>query len=262
MLAKRIIPCLDVMNGRVVKGVNFVNLKDAGDPVEQSIIYDRAGADELVFLDITASYENRNTTLDMVRHVADNIFIPFCVGGGIRTIDDIRATLLAGADKVSINSAAIRNPQLINDGAWAYGSQCIVVAIDPKWVDGRWIVHINGGRIPTDKGAVAWAKEVESRGAGEILLTSMDKDGTQSGYDLEMLEEISKAVSIPVIASGGAGSMEHFYQALTIGGADAALAASLFHYDQIRIPDLKAYLQSKGVATRLGGWEGLDGLAG
>jgi cyclase len=262
MLAKRIIPCLDVMDGRVVKGVNFVNLKDAGDPVEQSIIYDRAGADELVFLDITASHENRNTTLDMVRRVADNIFIPFCVGGGIRTIDDIRATLLAGADKVSINSAAIRNPQLINDGAWAYGSQCIVVAIDPKWVDGRWIVHINGGRIPTDKDAVAWAKEVESRGAGEILLTSMDKDGTQSGYDLEMLEEITKAVSIPVIASGGAGSMEHFYQALTVGGADAALAASLFHYDQIRIPDLKTYLQAQGVATRLGGWEGLDGFAG
>ncbi len=262
MLAKRIIPCLDVLNGRVVKGVNFVNLKDAGDPVEQAIIYDRAGADELVFLDITASHENRNTTLDMVRHVADNLFIPFCVGGGIRTIEDIRATLLAGADKVSINSAAIRNPQLINDGAWAYGSQCIVVAIDPKWVDGRWIVHINGGRIATDKDAVTWAKEVESRGAGEILLTSMDKDGTQSGYDLEMLEAITKAVSIPVIASGGAGSKEHFYEALTTGGADAALAASLFHYDQLRMPDLKAYLKSQGVAVRLGGWEGVDGLAG
>lgn len=261
MLAKRIIPCLDVLDGRVVKGVNFINLKDAGDPVEQAIIYDRAGADELVFLDITASHENRNTTLDMVRRVADNIFIPFCVGGGIRTIDDIRATLLAGADKVSINSAAIRNPQLINDGAWAYGSQCIVVAIDPKLIDGKWIVHINGGRVPTDKEAVAWAKEAEDRGAGEILLTSMDRDGTQIGYDLEMLETITQAVSIPVIASGGAGNMEHFYQALTVGGADAALAASLFHYDKIRIPDLKSYLKSQGVATRLTGWEGLDAFA-
>ncbi|HEX2619097.1 MAG TPA: imidazole glycerol phosphate synthase subunit HisF, partial [Phototrophicaceae bacterium] len=238
MLAKRIIPCLDVMNGRVVKGVNFVNLRDAGDPVEQAAIYDREGADELVFLDITASHENRNTMLDMVRRVADTIFIPFCVGGGIRTIEDIRATLLAGADKISINSAAIKNPQLINEGAWAFGSQCIVVAIDPKLVDGRWIVHINGGRLPTTWEAVDWAKEAEARGAGEILLTSMDRDGTKVGYDLELTETISQAVSIPVIASGGAGKKEHFYEALTAGGADAALAATLFHYNELRVGDL------------------------
>ena len=258
MLAKRIIPCLDVMNGRVVKGVNFVNLRDAGDPVEQATIYDREGADELVFLDITASHENRNTMLDMVRSVADSIFIPFCVGGGIRTIEDIRETLLAGADKVSINSAAIRNPQLISDGAWGFGSQCIVVAIDPKMLEGRWVVHINGGRIPTDKEAVAWAKEVEDRGAGEILLTSMNRDGTKAGYDLELVEAVAEAVSIPVIASGGAGAMEHFYQALTIGKADAALAASLFHYNEIRIGALKHYLAEKGVPVRLTGWERLD----
>lgn len=258
MLAKRIIPCLDVKDGRVVKGVNFVNLRDAGDPVEQAAIYDREGADELVFLDITASHENRNTMLDMVRRVADTVFIPFCVGGGIRTIEDIRATLLAGADKVSINSAAVRNPQIINDGAWAYGSQCIVVAIDPKFVDGRWIVHINGGRVPTEHEAVAWAKEVEDRGAGEIMLTSMDRDGTKAGYDLEMLEAVGEAVSIPVIASGGAGDMPHFRDALTIGGADAALAASLFHYNELRIVDLKQYLNEQGVPVRLHGWETLD----
>ncbi|GAB4510146.1 MAG: imidazole glycerol phosphate synthase subunit HisF [Anaerolineae bacterium] len=256
-MAKRIIPCLDVMNGRVVKGVNFVNLRDAGDPVEQAKIYDREGADELVFLDITASHENRNTTLDMVRAVADNVFIPFCVGGGIRTVEDIRATLLAGADKVSLNSAAVRHPQIINDGAWAFGSQCIVVAIDPKFVEGRWIVHINGGRVPTDKEAVAWAKEVEDRGAGEILLTSMDRDGTKAGYDLELTETIARAVSIPVIASGGAGAMSHFKDALVTAGADAALAASLFHYNEIRIGDLKRYLADEGVAVRLTGWEAL-----
>jgi cyclase len=250
MLAKRIIPCLDVMNGRVVKGVNFVNLRDAGDPVEQAAIYDREGADELVFLDITASHENRNTMLDMVRRVADTLFIPFCVGGGIRTIDDIRATLLAGADKVSINSAAVKTPELINQGAWAYGSQCIVVAIDPKYIGGNWIVHINGGRVSTGKNALDWAKEVESRGAGEILLTSMDRDGTKSGYDLEMTAAIADAVSIPVIASGGAGSKEDFYTALTIGKADAALAASLFHYNELRIGDLKEYLAEQGVAVR------------
>lgn len=258
MLAKRIIPCLDVLDGRVVKGVNFVNLRDAGDPVEQATIYDREGADELVFLDITASHENRATTLDMVRSVADSVFIPFCVGGGIRTLEDIRATLLAGADKVSINSAAIRNPQLINDGAWAFGSQCIVVAIDPKQVDGRWIVHINGGRIPTEHEAVAWAREVESRGAGEILLTSMDRDGTKSGYDLDLTAAIAQAVNIPVIASGGAGAMSHFYDALDSAGADAALAASLFHYNEIRIADLKQYLAEQGVPVRLHGWEELD----
>jgi len=257
-LAKRIIPCLDVKDGRVVKGINFVNLRDAGDPVEQAILYDRAGADELVFLDIGASYEGRNTTLDMVRRVADSIFIPFAVGGGIRTIENIRATLLAGADKVSINSAAVKNPQLINDGAWAFGSQCIVVAIDPKLVEGRWIVHINGGRVPTEREAVEWAKEVENRGAGEILLTSMDRDGTKSGYDLELTETIADAVSIPVIASGGAGAKEHFYEALTLGKADAALAASLFHFNELSMDALKQYLNEKGVAVRMNGWGLLD----
>ncbi len=257
MLAKRIIPCLDVLNGRVVKGVNFVNLRDAGDPVEQAAVYDREGADELVFLDITASHEGRNTTLDMVRRVADTIFIPFCVGGGIRTVDDIRATLLAGADKVSINSSAIKTPQLINDGAWGFGSQCIVVAIDPKFVDGKWVVHINGGRIPTDKEAISWAKEVEDRGAGEILLTSMDRDGTKAGYNLELTQAVSEAVSIPVIASGGAGKMSDFREALTTAKADAALAATLFHYNEIRIGDLKKYLDEQGVPIRMHGWEAL-----
>ncbi len=257
MLAKRIIPCLDVKDGRVVKGVNFVNLRDAGDPVEQASVYDREGADELVFLDITASNENRNTMLDTVRHVADSIFIPFCVGGGIRTIDDIRATLLAGADKVSINSAAVRNPDLINESAWAFGSQCIVVAIDPKRVDDKWVVHINGGRIPTEKGAVEWAREVEDRGAGEILLTSMDRDGTKAGYNIELTQAVAEAVSIPVIASGGAGVMEHFYDALTAGKADAALAATLFHYNEIRIGDLKDYLFERNVPVRMSGWETL-----
>ncbi len=256
-LAKRIIPCLDVKDGRVVKGVNFVNLRDAGDPVEQAMIYDREGADELVFLDITASHEGRDTMLDMVRRVADSLFIPFCVGGGIRTIEDIRATLLAGADKVSLNTAAVKNPQVINEGAWAFGSQCIVVAMDPRYVDGRWIVHINGGRIPTDKQAVDWAREVEDRGAGEILLTSMDRDGTKAGYDLELTEAVADAVSIPVIASGGAGTKEHFAQALTTGHADAALAASLFHYNELRIGDLKQYLAAQGIPMRLQGWESL-----
>jgi cyclase len=259
MLAKRIIPCLDVLNGRVVKGVNFVNLRDAGDPVEQAAVYDREGADELVFLDITASHENRNTTLDMVRRVADTVFMPFCVGGGIRTIDDIRATLLAGADKVSINSSAITTPDLINQGAWGFGSQCIVVAIDPKLVDGRWEVFINGGRVPTGREAVAWAREVESRGAGEILLTSMDRDGTKAGYNLELTQAVAEAVSIPVIASGGAGTPAHFCEALTMGGADAALAASLFHYNEIRIGDLKRYLAAQGVPVRLSGWD-YDGV--
>lgn len=259
MLAKRIIPCLDVLNGRVVKGVNFVNLRDAGDPVEQAAVYDREGADELVFLDITASHENRNTVLDMVQRVADTVFMPFCVGGGIRTIDDIRATLLAGADKVSINSAAVKNPDLINQGAWGFGSQCIVVAIDPKRVDGRWEVFINGGRVPTGREAVAWAKEVEDRGAGEILLTSMDRDGTKAGYDIELTCAVAEAVSIPVIASGGAGTLEHFHEALTVGKADAALAASLFHFDEIRIRDLKQYLAARGVPVRLAGWE-YDGV--
>lgn len=255
MLAKRIIPCLDVMDGRVVKGVNFVNLRDAGDPVEQAAIYDREGADELVFLDITASHEGRNTMLDMVRRVADTLFIPFCVGGGIRSIEDIRATLLAGADKVAINSAAVRTPDLINQGAWGFGSQCIVVAMDPKWTGSGWEVYINGGRIPTGLDAVFWAKQVEMRGAGEILLTSMDRDGTKSGYNLELTAAVSSAVSIPVIASGGAGAPEHFYDALTEGKADAALAATLFHYNEVRVGDLKRYLAERGVPVRLGGWE-------
>ncbi len=255
MLAKRIIPCLDVLNGRVVKGINFVNLRDAGDPVEQAAVYDREGADELVFLDITASHENRKTTLDMVRRVADTLFIPFCVGGGIRTVDDMRETLLAGADKVSINSAAVKNPELINQGAWAFGSQCIVVAIDPRLVDGSWVVHVNGGRIPTEHEAVAWAKEVEARGAGEILLTSMDRDGTKAGYDLDLTAAIAQSVSIPVIASGGAGKMSDFRDALKIGGADAALAATLFHYNEIRIGDLKQYLDEQDVPVRLTGWQ-------
>ena len=258
MLAKRIIPCLDVMNGRVVKGVNFVNLRDAGDPIEQAIVYDREGADELIFLDITASHEARATTLEMVRQVADSIFIPYCVGGGIRTIDDIRETLLAGADKVSINSAAVKTPEVISAGAWGFGSQCIVVAIDPRRIDGKWVVHINGGRIPTDKEAVPWAKEVEDRGAGEILLTSMDKDGTKSGYDIEMTLAVADAVSIPVIASGGAGSKEHFREVLQDGKADAALAASLFHFDELRLGELKEYLHDAGVPVRRNGWENFD----
>jgi cyclase len=251
MLAKRIIPCLDVKDGRVVKGINFVDLRDAGDPVEQAMVYDREGADELTLLDITASHEERNTLLDVVRHVADSIFIPFCVGGGLRTIEDIRATLLAGADKVSINSSAVRNPDLITQGAEQYGSQCIVVAIDPRRVGDRWEVHINGGRVPTGLDAVAWAKRVEALGAGEILLTSMDRDGTRAGYDIELTRAITQAVSIPVIASGGAGEMSHFYDALTAGGADAALAASLFHYKNMTIGELKAYLHDRGLPVRL-----------
>lgn len=258
MLTKRIIPCLDVKDGRVVKGVNFVNLRDAGDPVEQAMVYDREGADELVFLDITASHEERQTTLDMVRRVADSIFIPFCVGGGIRTIEDIRDTLLAGADKVSINSAAVKNPRLINEGAWAFGSQCIVVAIDPRWIDGDWVVHINGGRVPTARKAIEWAREVEDRGAGEILLTSMDRDGTKSGYDIELTAAVAEAVSIPVIASGGAGRKEHFLEALTTGGASAALAASLFHFNELRIGELKQYLQEQQLPIRMTGWETFD----
>lgn len=255
MLAKRIIPCLDVHNGRVVKGVNFVNLVDAGDPVEQAAVYDREGADELVFLDIGASYEGRKTTLNMVRRVADTLFIPFCVGGGIRTIEDIRDTLLAGADKISINSAAIKTPELIDAGAWAFGSQCIVVAIDPKKVGGQWIVHINGGRLATDRTAVEWAKECEARGAGEILLTSMDRDGTKAGFDLELTRCIAESVSIPVIASGGAGKADDFYDALTLGKADAALAASLFHFNELKVGALKTHLAARGVSVRLTGWE-------
>ena len=251
MLAKRIIPCLDVKDGRVVKGVNFLELRDAGDPVEQAQVYDREGADELVFLDITASHERRDIVIDMVRRVADTVFIPFTVGGGIRTVDDMRALLLAGADKVSINSPAVRTPDLITAGATRFGSQCVVVAIDGKWTSDRWEVYINGGRVPTGLEVVSWALEAERLGAGEILLTSMDTDGTQAGYDIRMLAAVSGAVSIPVIASGGAGSVKHFYDALTRGEADAALAASLFHYRQVSVGEVKQYLRERGVAVRM-----------
>lgn len=250
MLAKRIIPCLDVKDGRVVKGIRFVALRDAGDPVAQAQVYDREGADELVFLDITASHERRDIVIDMVRRVADTVFIPFTVGGGIRSIDDMRALLLAGADKVSINSPAVRTPELITAGATRFGSQCIVVAIDGRWEGDRWQVYIDGGRVPTGLEVVSWAQEAERLGAGEILLTSMDTDGTQGGYDLAMLAAVSDAVAIPVIASGGAGRAEHFHEALTVGGADAALAASLFHYRQLSVRQVKAFLAERGVPVR------------
>ncbi len=251
MLAKRIIPCLDIKDGRVVKGVNFVNLRDAGDPVEQAQVYDAERADELVFLDITASHERRDIVIDMVRRVADSVFIPFTVGGGLRTVEDIRATLKAGADKISINSAAVRTPELITEGAKRFGSQCMVVAIDPKWEGDWWQVYIDGGRVPTGLEALAWAKEVEKRGAGEILLTSMDHDGTQDGYNVELTRAVADRVSIPVVASGGAGSLEHFYEILTEGGADAALAASLFHYRELSIRQVKEYLEERGVLVRM-----------
>lgn len=259
MLAKRVIPCLDVKDGRVVKGVNFVDLVDAGDPVEQAKVYDQEGADELVFLDITATHEARDTVIDMVRRVADTVFIPFTVGGGIRTVDDMRALLLAGADKVSINSAAVRNPQLIRDAAQRFGSQCIVVAIDARRRHGDdltkrgpgWDVYVTGGRTNTGLDAVEWAKEAERFGAGEILLTSMDGDGTQEGYDVELTRAISDVVKIPVIASGGAGRAEHFAQALTEGGAAAALAASLFHFRQLSIQQVKDSLVEAGIPVRM-----------
>lgn len=251
MLAKRIIPCLDIKDGRVVKGINYLALRDAGDPVEQAAIYDREGADELTLLDITASHEKRSIMLDVVRRVADTIFIPFCVGGGLRTVEDIRATLLAGADKISLNSSAVRQPSLISAGAAEFGSQCIVVAIDPRWVNGRWEVHIDGGRVPTGLEAVAWAREVARLGAGEILLTCMDRDGTRSGYEVDLTRAVAEAVSIPVIASGGAGSPEHFYDVLTTGKADAALASSLFHYRMLSISEVKRYLHSRQVPIRL-----------
>ena len=253
MLTKRIIPCLDVMDGRVVKGVNFVNLKDAGDPVEIAAAYDRAGADELVFLDITASSDNRNTVVDMVRRVAEKVFIPFTVGGGIRTVEDFKMLLREGADKISINSSAINTPQLISDAAGKFGRQCVVVAIDARRrVDGSgWNVYKNGGRIDTGLDAVEWAMKADRLGAGEILLTSMDCDGTKAGYDDELNRIIAENVSVPVIASGGAGTMEHFYHALTEGKADAALAASLFHYKELEIMELKQYLKVKGVPVRI-----------
>lgn len=252
MFTKRIIPCLDVNNGRVVKGINFVNLRDAGDPVEIAAAYDKAGADEVVFLDITASSDNRNTVVDMVRKVAENVFIPFTVGGGIRTVDDFKALLREGADKISINSSAINTPQLISDAADKFGSQCVVVAIDArKRTDGSgWNVYKNGGRIDTGLDAIEWAIKADKMGAGEILLTSMDCDGTKNGYDIELTRLISENVSVPVIASGGAGTKEHFYEALTEGKADAALAASLFHYKELEILDLKKYLADNGVSVR------------
>ena len=252
MHTKRIIPCLDVNNGRVVKGVNFVSLRDAGDPVEIAKAYDKAGADEVVFLDITASSDHRATVVDMVRKVAANVFIPFTVGGGIRSVEDFRVLLREGADKISINSSALNRPELISEAADKFGSQCVVVAIDArKRADGSgWNVYKNGGRIDVGLDAVAWAKKAEALGAGEILLTSMDCDGTKSGYDIALTRSIAEAVSIPVIASGGAGTKEHFYDALTEGKADAALAASLFHYKELEIMELKAYLAEKGVSVR------------
>lgn len=252
MYTKRIIPCLDVTGGRVVKGINFVNLKDAGDPVEIAKAYDEAGADELVFLDITASSDARNIVIDMVRRVAETVFIPFTVGGGIRTVDDFRAILREGADKVSVNSAAINSPELIREAADKFGSQCVVVAIDARRrEDGSgWNVYKNGGRIDVGLDAVEWAVKAEEMGAGEILLTSMDCDGTKAGYDIELTSRISEKVSIPVIASGGAGTKEHFYDVLTAGKADAALAASLFHYKELEIMDLKQYLQKRDVCVR------------
>ena len=250
MYAKRIIPCLDVKDGRVVKGTSFVNLRDAGDPVEAAIEYDRQGADELVFLDITASSDSRAIVTDMVSAVANSIFIPFTVGGGIRTVDDFTDILRAGADKVSVNSAAVKNPDILNEASYTFGSQCVVCAIDAKRSGGGWEVYINGGRTPVGMDAVKWAIEAEKRGAGEILLTSMDCDGQKQGYDLELTRAVSDSVGIPVIASGGAGALEHFYEAFTLGSADAVLAASLFHFGEIPIPELKKYLDGKGIPVR------------
>lgn len=255
MLAKRIIPCMDIANGRIVKGVRFTNLRDAGDPVEQARAYDEAGADELAFLDISATHEGRETVVDTVRRVAEQVFLPLTVGGGIRSVEDMRRLLLAGADKVSINSAAVRNPNLLREGADRFGSQCILLAIDARRVSYaqkalRWEVIINGGRLPTGLDAVEWATRGVALGAGEILLTSMDADGTLSGFDLELTRAIADAVPVPVIASGGAGAPEHFAAVLTEGHADAALAASLFHDGKLRIPDLKDYLFARGIPVR------------
>lgn len=251
MLAKRVIPCLDVTGGRVVKGINFVNLRDAGDPVEQAIVYDQEGADELIFLDITATHEGRDTTLDMVRNVADNIFIPFGVGGGIRTVEDMRATLLAGADRIAVNSAAVKNPDIINEGAEKFGVQCIIVAIDARWNGDFFEVYVSGGRKPTGLNAVEWAQEAEKRGAGEIMLTSMDRDGTKVGYDIPLTRAITDAVNIPVIASGGAGKLEDFPEAINDGGAEAVLAASLFHFKELTVHDVKAHMAQHGIPVRI-----------
>lgn len=252
MYAKRIIPCLDVKNGRVVKGVSFVDLVDAGDPVQCAAAYDKQGADELVLLDITATHEGRSTMIDIVEKVAKTVFIPFTVGGGIKTVDDFKELLRAGADKISVNSAAVRNPDLISDAAYKFGSQCVVCAVDAKKNgENSWEVYLNGGRIPTGIDAVKWAVEAEKRGAGEILLTSMDCDGQKNGYDIELTKAVSESVGIPVIASGGAGKAEHFYDAFTASKADAVLAASLFHFNELPIPELKKYLNGKNIPVRL-----------
>lgn len=252
MLAKRIIPCLDVQAGRVVKGVRFVNLRDAGDPIEQARWYAQAGADELTFLDIAASVEERGTLLDMVERVADTIFIPFTVGGGVRSADDFRELLRAGADKVSLNTAAVNRPELVKECAEKFGSQCVVIAVDAKSEDGGWGVYTHGGRNATGRDAIEWAREVEQQGAGEILLTSIDRDGTQRGFDLLLTRAIADAVNVPVIASGGAGSLDDFYEVFAMGNADAALAASLFHDREMSIGDVKSYLAARGVAVRPG----------
>ncbi|MDD3243515.1 MAG: imidazole glycerol phosphate synthase subunit HisF [Eubacteriales bacterium] len=252
MLTKRIIPCLDVLEGRVVKGVSFVGLRDAGDPVEAAQAYNAAGADELVFLDITASSDQRGIMLDVVSRTAEQVFIPLTVGGGIRTVEDFRRILKAGADKISVNSAALNNPQLIDDAAWRFGNQCVVVAIDAKRrPGGGWDCYLNGGRVNTNRDAVEWALEAQRRGAGEILLTSMDADGQKTGYDLALTRAVSDAVSIPVIASGGAGALSHFADAVKLGGADAVLAASLFHYRELEIMDVKRYLREQGIPVRI-----------
>jgi len=252
LLAKRIVPCLDVDRGRVVKGVKFVNIRDAGDPVELAALYDREGADELVFLDITASAEERDIMLDVARRTAEEVFIPFTVGGGLRNLEDIRRMLAAGADKVSLNTAAVKNPGLIKEAASRFGSQCIVVAIDARGVgNGRWEVYIHGGRTPTGIDALAWAREVEALGAGEILLTSMDRDGTKDGFDISLTRAVVDAVRIPVIASGGVGALEHIAEGLTAGGADAALAASIFHFGEYSIREVKEYLAARGIPVRI-----------
>jgi cyclase len=251
MLARRIIPCLDVDEGRVVKGIRFARLRDAGDPVEMAAVYDREGADEVVFLDITASVEGRATTLDVVRRTAEQVFIPLTVGGGVRGVDDVRALLRAGADKVSLNTAAVRDPEVLRAAAGEFGSQCVVIAIDARRREGGWEVVVEGGRTPTGLDAVAWAARATAElGAGEVLLTSMDRDGTKDGYDLALTRAVADATSVPVIASGGAGRPEHFAEALTEGGADAALAASVFHFGELRIADVKAHLRARGIPVR------------
>jgi cyclase len=251
MLAKRIIPCLDVKDGRVVKGTQFVDLKDAGDPVENARVYDEQGADEIAFLDITASHEQRDILIDIVRRTAEEIFIPLTVGGGVRRLEDIRKLLKAGADKVSINTAAVKNPQFVEKASKRFGSQCIVIAIDARRRDGGWEVYTHGGRVPTKMDAVLWAKQMEEKGAGEILLTSMDRDGTKDGYDIELTRTISEQVGIPVIASGGVGTLEHLYEGLVLGKADAVLAASIFHYRDYTVAQVKTFLREKGVTVRL-----------